>query len=98
MAIDVYMENQIHERTERLSGRILETLTGYVLQAPLGSMIRGIHKYADTMFNSYQLKFLLDELAAISPQDEDEREMILALTSAAEKAIRQNGYLWFSGD
>ncbi len=98
MSIDIYIENQIHERIERITGQAPETLTEYVLKAPIGSMIRGIHKYADTMFNSYQLTFLLDELGTMSPHDEQEQEMIDTLKTAAEQAIRRNGYLWFSGD
>lgn len=61
-------------------------------------MMQGIHRYADTMFNSYQLKFLLEELTDFEPKSEDERATISSLRSAAELAIREHGYLWFSGD
>lgn len=98
MSIDVTIQNQIHGQVERLSGDAPETLTEIVLDAPIGSMMRGIHKYADTMFNSYQLTFFLDELAAMTPRNVREEEMIATLRAAAESAIRINGYLWFSGD
>lgn len=61
-------------------------------------MIRGIHKYADTMFNSYQLKFFLEELAVMSPRNDDEVALISTLQEAANSAIEEHGYLWFEGD
>ncbi len=60
--------------------------------------MQGIHRYADTMYNSYQLKFLLEELKDFEPQSEDERAAISSLRRAAELAISKHGYLWFSGD
>lgn len=74
------------------------TLADIVLDAPVGSIMRGIHKYADTMFNSYQLKFFLEELTEFEPKNSAESELISVLRSASEEAIRIHGYLWFSGD
>ncbi|WP_329405119.1 hypothetical protein OG563_23805 [Nocardia vinacea] len=87
-----------HKEVDSVSGPAAQSLSDSVLDAPIGSMMRGIHKYADTMFNSYQLTFFLDELAAMSPQSDREEELIAALRTAAESAIRRHGYLWFSGD
>ncbi|MFJ1458190.1 hypothetical protein [Nocardia sp. N2S4-5] len=68
------------------------------MEARLGSMLRGIHQYADTMFNSYQLTFFMDELASMVPKNEVDAKMIAALRDAAQRAIDMYGYLWFSGD
>ncbi|MBF6327560.1 hypothetical protein [Nocardia transvalensis] len=87
-----------HKEVDSISGSVAQALSDSVLDAPVGSMMRGIHKYADTMFNSYQLTFFLEELAGMSPKDDQEEEMIAELRAAAEQAIRLNGYLWFSGD
>jgi hypothetical protein len=54
-------------------------------------MMRGIHKYADTMFNSYQLKFFLEELDSANPRSDSERELFSVLRRASESAIRQQG-------
>jgi hypothetical protein len=69
-----------------------------IWDAPQGSMMWAIHGHADTMFNTTQLNALLDEIAGLSPKDDSERELFTVLRNAAETAIRQRGYLWFSGD
>ncbi|MEV0356859.1 hypothetical protein AB0H71_12425 [Nocardia sp. NPDC050697] len=98
MSIDIFVQDMVHGTVHRVDGPAGDTLSESVLQAPVGSMLRGIHQYADTMFNSYQLRFFLDELAATAPADDAQREMITTLRDVAEQAIRINGYLWFSGD
>ncbi|MGV9674839.1 hypothetical protein ACWDSJ_06140 [Nocardia sp. NPDC003482] len=98
MAIDVAIQDMNHQRLEYVSGPVGQWLSDSVLEVPLGSMMRGIHRYADTMFNSYQLKFFLKELAGMRPKDDHEGEMIAVLSAAAEQAILLHGYLWFSGD
>ncbi|WP_227998420.1 hypothetical protein [Nocardia australiensis] len=50
------------------------------------------------MFNSYQLRFFIDELSAMNPPLEDERRVVETLLVAAEDAMRALGYLWFTGD
>ncbi|MFI5777130.1 hypothetical protein [Nocardia sp. NPDC051570] len=98
MGIGVIVQAINHKEVEHISGPLAQWLTDSVLDAPLGSMMRGIHQYADTMFNSYQLTFFLDELAGMTPKGDSDAEMIAELRAAAEKAIRLHGYLWFSGD
>ncbi|RDI64548.1 hypothetical protein [Nocardia pseudobrasiliensis] len=98
MGIAVVVQAINHKEVETITGPLAQWLSDSVLDAPLGSMMRGIHKYADTMFNSYQLKFFLEELAGMTPKNDDESEMFDALRAAAEQAIRIQGYLWFSGD
>lgn len=52
----------------------------------------------DTMFNSARLNDFLAKLGATAPRGQAETELIATLRAAAESAIRQRGYLWFSGD
>ncbi|MET7770149.1 hypothetical protein [Nocardia sp. NPDC005366] len=98
MAISIIVQDQIHEKHSTTAGLPAVTLADIVLDAPVGSIMRGIHKYADTMFNSYQLKFFLEELTEFEPKNSAESELISVLRSASEEAIRIHGYLWFSGD
>ncbi|WP_157107254.1 hypothetical protein [Nocardia grenadensis] len=98
MGIDIIVQNQIHQPIETVTGPAGSTLPDIVLRDPRMPMFQGIHNYADTMFNSYQLQFLLRELNDFEPRSEGERETISSLQRAAELAIREHGYLWFSGD
>ncbi|MGW5311732.1 hypothetical protein [Nocardia thailandica] len=98
MGIDVIVRNQVHKQLDVLAGSALESLGDVVSNAPSGSLLWGIHKHADTMFNAKQLDALIDEIAALTPRDDLERELFAMLSEAAELAIRQRGYLWFSGD
>ncbi|MFI9410943.1 hypothetical protein [Nocardia gamkensis] len=98
MGIDIIIQNQIHERIALAYGDAEETLVKYRESAPAGSMLRGLHAHADTMFNTTQLAMLLDEIANALPNNDKEAEMLAVLRDAAETAIRRNGYLWFSGD
>ncbi|GGN84375.1 hypothetical protein [Nocardia rhizosphaerihabitans] len=98
MGIDVIIQNQVHKQMEVLTGSALESLSSVVSTAPSGSLLWGIHKHADTMFNAKQLDALIEEIAALSPRNDLERELFAILSNAAEFAIRQRGYIWFSGD
>ena len=98
MGIDITVQNQIHQPIETVSGPAPSTLPEMVLRNPDSPIMQGIHKYADTMFNSHQLRFLLEELKSFEPLSDAETETIASVRRAAETAIRENGYLWFSGD
>ncbi len=98
MGIDIIIQNQIHEQIDLAYGDAEDTLVKYRGNTPVGSILRGLHAHADTMFNTTQLTMLLDELANLSPNNDKEAEMLAVLRDAAETAIRRNGYLWFSGD
>jgi hypothetical protein len=98
LGIAIIIQNQVHGRIETITGRPSDTLEKMIWDAPQGSMMWAIHGHADTMFNTTQLNALLDEIAGLSPKDDSERELFTVLRNAAETAIRQRGYLWFSGD
>lgn len=61
-------------------------------------IIGRIDTYCHTMFNSYKLQFLLNELSMVIPKNEQEEQSIADLKTAAKSAIRRHGYLWFVGD
>jgi hypothetical protein len=98
MGIAIIVQDMNHKRMELFSGSPPQTLSEIVEDAPLGSMMRSIRRYGDTMFNSYQLKLFLEELATKAPQNEREQELFDVLRKAAISAIDEHGYLWFSGD
>ncbi|WP_188828927.1 hypothetical protein [Nocardia camponoti] len=68
------------------------------MRAPDGTMLGQIHAYADTMFNSHQLRMLVAEIATLSPVDPEEAATLDELAALATDAIGQHGYLWFCGD
>ncbi|MGY4102491.1 hypothetical protein ACW2Q0_23475 [Nocardia sp. R16R-3T] len=97
MGIDVSIQNMVHRQVEPVDISS-KAITEIIERAPAGSMLDAIHLHADTMFNSYQLQYLLNELSALPTHDDNERKAVQALRAAAQSAIRQHGYLWFSGD
>lgn len=98
MAISIIIQNQIHEKIDTIPGKPAHTLTKMVWEAPVNTMLGVIDPHGDTMYNTTQLGAFLDELAGLTPKNEDEQELFTALRDAAETAIRRHGYLWFSGD
>ncbi|WP_330257047.1 hypothetical protein OG874_22260 [Nocardia sp. NBC_00565] len=88
MGIDVIVQNMVNGRVEAVGGIASEALFDMISSAPIGSLMRGIHKYADAMCNSYQLGWFLDEISALHPVDDHEQEVISLLREAAESAIR----------
>ncbi len=98
MGISVTVQDRMHRQLEGYVNTDGSTLSRMVQAAPEGSMLGEIHAYADTMFNSYQLRFFIDELSAMNPPLEDERRVVETLLVAAEDAMRALGYLWFTGD
>ncbi|KAA8887982.1 hypothetical protein F3087_12930 [Nocardia colli] len=98
MGVSVFIQNQIHEKIAEVAGYASNTLDDVISQAPAGSLTRGINRHADTMFNTTQLNLFIDEIASFVPGNDSERELFKVLRDAAESAIRQRGYLWFSGD
>ncbi|MFE3987597.1 hypothetical protein ACFXPR_24185 [Nocardia tengchongensis] len=98
MGIAIAIQDAHHTQVELITGYDSDALVDMISSAPSGSLIDCIHLYADTMYNSHQLKFLLDELSNSNYELDHEKEVTSILRRAAESAIRQRGYLWFSGD
>lgn len=98
MGFDIYVQNMNQKMVESIFQPGESTLSDIVSGAPLGSLLDGIDTYSHTMFNSYQLKFFLKELASVVTKNSQEIELVTRLQAAAESAIRQHGYLLFVGD
>ncbi|WP_147430055.1 hypothetical protein [Frondihabitans australicus] len=60
------------------------------------SVRRGVFKYGDTMFNSLQIRRLLDEIEAVPYSERS--PALHELAEAGYLAIRRRGYLFFLGD
>jgi hypothetical protein len=97
MSLDVYLENQLHERTHagpsigiRLE-RVLEVVDSE-------SLLWGIHLHGDTMFNSPQLARVMDELDSVATKNHGLREDVEELKALLAKTIKNRGYVWVSGD
>ncbi|NMM84117.1 hypothetical protein B2J88_07055 [Rhodococcus sp. SRB_17] len=95
MIVSIYVQNMNQKILENVTIVGESALADIISDAPVGSLLNGIRSDMDTMFNSYQLKFLLVELSAVAPKDDEQREMISNLQTAAESVIRRHGYLWF---
>lgn len=96
MGIALYIENQIHQRTEQILDDPQETIMSLCESSPKGSVLYSISRYGHTMLNIIQMRQLIDELANV--KDDKYREAATKLSEAAERAIRLRGYLYFVGD
>ncbi|MFE3755131.1 hypothetical protein ACFXO9_12540 [Nocardia tengchongensis] len=98
MGIRIAFQNMNHQPVEMVSGFDQSKLHELIEAATAGSLLDGIQRQSDTMYNSYQLEFLLAELSAIRAEGTGGQEVVSVLRRAAETAIRRHGYLWFSAD
>lgn len=98
MALTIIIQAQDHTETSRYSDDPEGTLARLCSGAPQRLLVRGIHPHADTMFNTYQLGLIIDEIDAMSVSDPVEKRAWDELREAAMTAVRQRGYLWFNGD
>jgi hypothetical protein len=97
MPISVAVQNQNREPI-RLAGHGLEELVRFTRQWPASFLLRGVHPYGDTIFNTIQLRFLLEEIGRLEQEFPDNSEMLEIIREAASEAIFMRGYLEFSGD
>ncbi|MGQ4617312.1 hypothetical protein [Nocardia sp. R7R-8] len=98
MSVTIIVQGLSHSEISRYSDDPEGTLLEMCGKAAEGSMLGGIIPHGDTMFNSYQLRFLVDEIDAMPARNDAEKEMWGRLRDAAQTAIRRSGYLWFNGD
>lgn len=97
MGIAIFIQNQAHRRVEEVLD-LSESILDAISSAPDGSLLKGIHPHADTMFNTAQLEFLIKEISVLESKGHIEQGVLAVLRQAADAAILQRGYLWFSGD
>ncbi len=92
----VFIENQLHERIGEVLDDRDESFMRACESGPRRSVRHAVGRHGDTMFNTFQLMLLLEELRELPPGLRT--ETVRAVEEAAESAIRKQGYLFFSGD
>ncbi|GAA2350891.1 hypothetical protein [Streptomyces violaceusniger] len=97
MGLDVYIENQVHDRSQAgpEAGDWLASLLPFATE---GGQLYGVFEYGDTMFNIVQLRQLLGELEKIAIAVPGTKPAVAGLTDLIDAVIRRRGYLWISGD
>ncbi|MET7772985.1 hypothetical protein [Nocardia sp. NPDC005366] len=98
MALDIVVQDINHAETHHFGDDADETLYRLCAAQPETSLVRGIYRYGDTMFNRYQLGLILDQIEAIEVRTDAERQAVDLLRRASSIALRTNGYLLFIGD
>ncbi|GAA2929602.1 hypothetical protein GCM10020221_26760 [Streptomyces thioluteus] len=93
----IFLENRQHERISEIVGDDAEeSFVSACEAAPVGSVMRGVQRYGDTMLNELQLRRFVRELLQLP--DEKKTELICRVTEMAQQAAACGGYLFFSGD
>jgi hypothetical protein len=98
VALDIVVQDINHAEKHRFGDDADETLFKLCAAQPDASLVRGIYRYGDTMFNRYQLGLILDQIEGIEVRTDAERQAVDLLRRAASTALRANGYLLFIGD
>ncbi|MEV6660535.1 hypothetical protein [Nocardia fluminea] len=98
MALDIIVQNMNHEEKFRVSDDPQQTLYLLCEAQPRDRIVRGIYRDGDTMFNTWQLKLLLEQTEDIQVEDAAQRAALDQLRHLSNLAIRANGYLMFIGD
>ncbi|MFI5499722.1 hypothetical protein ACIA5E_11730 [Nocardia asteroides] len=98
MGLSIVIQNMNHEEQQRYFDDADATLYRLCAAQPESSVVRGIYRYGDTMFNRYQLTLMLKQIDDIEVRSEAEREAVELLRKLASIALRANGYLMFIGD
>ncbi|GGS52868.1 hypothetical protein [Actinokineospora fastidiosa] len=95
--MDVYVENQNHERS--LAGADVNRRFARILSAAApSSLLSGVHPHGDTMFNIPQLNMIESEFDGILARRPDLADDIAELRGLLEEVRRRRGYLWICGD
>ncbi|GAA0501938.1 hypothetical protein ABZ797_27005 [Streptomyces antimycoticus] len=97
MGLDVYVENQVHDRSYAgpEPGNWLTSLLPFATE---GGQLHCVFEYGDTMFNIVQMRQLLDEIDKISNSVPSVEPAGAGLTDLIHAVIKRRGYLWVSGD
>ncbi|MFD3431303.1 hypothetical protein [Nocardia fluminea] len=98
VALDILVQDINHTEIHRFGDDADETLYKLCAAQPNTSLVRGIYRYGDTMFNRFQLGLILDQIEDIEVRTDPERQAVELLRRVASIALRANGYLLFVGD
>ncbi|WP_435157321.1 hypothetical protein [Amycolatopsis sacchari] len=97
MGLDVYRENQVHDRVH--AGREVNlSLTRVLAEAQPADLLHGVDYHGDTMFNVGQLRKIDKEFDAILARRPELASDVAALRTLFELVVRDRGYLWIAGD
>ncbi len=96
MGMAVFIENQLHERIGEVLDDRDESFMRACESGHRRSLLFAVDRHGDTMFNPFQLTLFLKELRELPA--EARTDTVRAVERAAESAIRERGYLFFSGD
>ncbi|MFE9413883.1 hypothetical protein ACFYN0_34625 [Streptomyces sp. NPDC006704] len=95
MGLDVYVKNFARYDIDHF-GDENDSFVAVCSGAPWTSLRRGVHPNGHTLFNSIQLRRLVEELEALPA--EAKTVGVGRVLNAAQLAIRNSGYLLFVGD
>ncbi|WP_329614972.1 hypothetical protein OG244_19230 [Streptomyces brevispora] len=96
MSLGIYVRDVRRDQIEFIGDDAEESFGKMCRTAPETSLRRGVMQHGETMFNSYQLYRLVEELTALPPNEVTPK--IQQVLQAAQLAIRKSGYLYFVGD
>ncbi|MEU7151265.1 hypothetical protein AB0B15_25055 [Streptomyces sp. NPDC045456] len=96
MGIGVSLRDLRHDEFGFLTDDADDSFRKMCQEAPADALRRGVLQHGHTMFNSLQLRRLVDELEGL--RSEEMTPAISAILEAAKQAIRKSGYLYFIGD
>ncbi|GGU52139.1 hypothetical protein GCM10010289_85540 [Streptomyces violascens] len=96
MSLGIYVKNFAHHELDQFSDDRDESFRKLCEDSPLDSLRRGVHRNAHTLFNSIQLRRLMEELESLPTGQQT--AIVNKVIDAAQLAIRNSGYLLFVGD
>ena len=76
VALDIVVQDINHAEKQRFGDDADETLFKLCAAQPDTSLVRGIYRYGDTMFNRYQLGVVLDQIEGIEVRTDAERQAV----------------------
>ncbi|MGW6623472.1 hypothetical protein ACWF99_19800 [Nocardia sp. NPDC055002] len=98
MALEIVVQNINHAEQQRIGDDEKDSIYFLCAAQPTTSVLRGVYRYGDTMFNTWQLKIMLEQTEGVTGETEEQRDALEQLRRLADIAIRSNGYLMFIGD
>ncbi|MFD0376945.1 hypothetical protein [Streptomyces sp. NPDC127112] len=96
MGLGIYARDARREKICFASDDPQDSFYQLCAAAPWESLRRGVMKHGETVFNSVQLRRLIEELEALPPGEST--PVVRDVVEAARLAIRRSGYLQFIGD
>ncbi|MEV8366531.1 hypothetical protein [Streptomyces niveus] len=96
MGLGIYVEDLWRGRLSAFTDDKEASFMGACESAPEESLLNGVNRYGETLFNFIQLSRLVKELESL-PEDE-RTPVVQQVIDGAKEAIHRTGYLHFIGD